>query len=121
MKCITKPRVFTTIISEEEIDTVHGPLIYKLIKKCENSSTIKEKVIAIYELYKYIYEILSDFKELNDITICDRIIKITIKKIPEIIEQCIKHINYNNVKPYIKCIEQMTKLNQLANEIYAFN
>uniref|UniRef100_A0A6C0DBZ0 Uncharacterized protein n=1 Tax=viral metagenome TaxID=1070528 RepID=A0A6C0DBZ0_9ZZZZ len=50
MEFINKTRVFTTIISEEEIDTVHGQLIYKLIKKCENSSTIKEKVIAIYEL-----------------------------------------------------------------------
>jgi hypothetical protein len=94
-----------------------------LMKFNENDKLSQENVIIVYDMYQYIYGILKELYQLRHLDEYNRLIRVILKKIPELTRECIIHIQnnknseYNEIENYLKCIDQLAKCQQLANEL----
>lgn len=94
-----------------------------LMKFDKNNKLPQERVIIVYDLFQYIYRILKNIYQLRHLDGYNKIISIILKKIPELTQECIIHIRnkksseYNEIENYLKCIYQLAKCQQLANEL----
>jgi hypothetical protein len=120
-----------TITSKEKILTkmreIHIHKLKELFYVINTNGIIAldKKAMIICEIYKYIYNIFRELVALQDIHAYSKLLKNTLKNIPVLTQQCIEVINrnnrknilVNNIKPYLQCIEQLSKVQQLSNEL----
>lgn len=94
-----------------------------LMRFDKNHKLPQNNIINVYNLFQYIYSILKNIYQLRHIDGYNKIISIILKKIPELTQECIIHIQnnksseYNEIENYLKCIDQLAKCQQLANEL----
>lgn len=80
------------------------------------------KTILVCEMYSYIYNNLKELYELKCTHSYSKFINTILKRIPELTQQCIIMINqnreyYDAIDLGLKCIKQMAKVQELANEL----
>ena len=117
------------IITEEEelINKIKKTKIQHLsillMKFDKNHKPRQKNVINVYNMYQYIYEILKELYQLRHLDEFNKVISVILTKIPELTQECIVHIRnkksseYNEIEDYLKCIDQLAKCQQLANEL----
>jgi len=91
-----------------------------------NRLATDKKALLVCEIYDYIYNIFGEFVALLHIDTFSKLLKTILKKIPLLTQQLIEVINQNNrenildyhiIKPYLQCIEKLSKVQQLANQL----
>lgn len=134
----------TTILTDDQIKLnklheIHFPHIRNLLNMVANSLIQKEKAKIACDIYNYLYGILRDIYELKRLNKYNKFIQVILGKIPLLTQQCINQINdiqlksknssvvtrnilvkdrslyYEEIEPYLKCIEQLAKVQELAN------
>lgn len=121
-----------TITSNEKILTkmreTHIPKLKELFDVINTNGIIAldKKALIISDIYEYIYNIFRELVALQDIHAYSKLLKNTLKNIPVLTQECIEVINRNNrenildyniIKPYLHCIEQLSKVQQLSSEL----
>jgi len=116
----------------QKMNTVHVPKLKKMIDTINNFTGIqpKDKILKInivYDIYHYIYGILKELYELNMIISGNnsfgRLIEATLNQIPKLTQQILENVmvykfieSPNEYEICSKCIDQMSKVQQLSNE-----
>jgi hypothetical protein len=120
-----------TIICKEkrlnEMTEIHIPKLNELFYVINtNRLASDKKALAVCEIYEYIYNNFGEFVALQHSSRYSTLLKTILKKIPILTQQLIEVINWNNrenildydiIKPYLQCIEQLSNVQQLANKL----
>jgi hypothetical protein len=111
-----------------EMREIHIPKLNKLFYVINTNGIITsyKKVLLVCDIYEYIYNIFREIVALQHIDMFSKLLKTILKKIPILTQQLIEEIQRNNrenildydiIKPYLQCIEQLAKVQQLSNEL----
>jgi len=116
----------------KKMNTVHVPKLKKMIDTINNFTGIQPKdnilkINIVYDIYHYIYGILKELYELNMIISGNnsfgRLIEATLNQIPKLTQQILENVmvykfieSPNEYEICSKCIDQMSKVQQLSNE-----
>jgi hypothetical protein len=127
----------------KKMKEIHVPHLTKLLIDCDKTPNSLDKTKYCIEIYDYVYKILKELNDLQHIDTYKRILKSILKRIPILTQNCttqIKKVNKYGIqrifdardtadlssaqvllKPgedyYVECINKMSMVQQLANEL----